>query len=767
MKKLKKILLIFVAVVMVLVISGIVYIKIKYPPEKVKEILISKMSEFLRREIEIKNVSVGFTGLKVEGLRISEKPTFKEGSFIEAKQFLIKPNLAAILKKEISINKIILVTPKINITRYKDYSFNFSDLIVAQSTAPAKKEKTEKSEPVGLPFAFVISKLAITDGNIKFTDKTPQNLSTDIKNINITLSGISLVKPFFVESSMDIIQKNLNISVSLKSSVDMKDQKLKIKEALVLLNGAGMKISGDIEKFMEPDKISFAVKIRDEKLLLEKLTKLFPMPKELVISGSPTVDFDISGTVSKIRLYGKMEMRNVDVSFANVFNKPKNTEAFLSADILIENQDVIKINNVSAGLDAVKISASGKVSGISKNKIQPDIKVVLEKFDFKTLSGIMPMAKDFGLSGMVSSDVKIAGDLKLLKVSGLFGIENVQSLQKDFSAKISKTDFDYTIKIADLEKGEISFSVDGGNIEIKMPPSGKPATQHAAQTQPLSVPEKKQSIKAGIPPDFSLNGEIKVKNIIFNGYKISDCFAKLNLLNAVFTIKPFSMSMCNGTISGALSADFSQLNPEKIKFSFDGTVKNYDLHELMVETGLKLKGQLWGIADAQMKISGVGTDMSGLNGSGSAQIKNVKINGVKILDQLSAVAMMPQLKETSFKSITSKVNIVNGRIDLSNSRTEGGDKLDAYCSGNANLVSMTQDIKGDIKFTRAYSGGDLAKYTADSEGRVTVPFTIRGKFDDPKVSLDWNKIAKTAVKKEAERMIMKEGEKLLKGLFGR
>ncbi|MDO8734857.1 MAG: AsmA family protein, partial [Elusimicrobiota bacterium] len=246
MKKLKKFLLIFVAVVMVLVISGIVYVKIKYPPEKVKIILIAKMSEFLRREIEIKNVSVGFTGLKVEGLRISEKPTFKEGSFVEAKQFLIKPNLAAILKKEISINKIILVAPKINITRYKDNSFNFSDLIVAQSTTPAKKEKTEKSEPVGLPFAFIISKLAISSGDIKFTDKTPQNLSTEIKNINISLSGISLIKPFFVDISMEILQKNINGFVSLKSSVDMKDQKLKIKEAIVRLPDAGLKISGDI-----------------------------------------------------------------------------------------------------------------------------------------------------------------------------------------------------------------------------------------------------------------------------------------------------------------------------------------------------------------------------------------------------------------------------------------------------------------------------------------------------------------------------------------
>jgi len=767
MKKLKKNLLIFVAVVMVLIIGGIVYIKIKYPPEKVKVILITKMSEFLHREIEIKNVSIGFTGLNVGGLRISEKPTFKAGSFVEAKQFLIKPNLAAILKKEISINKIILVAPKINIARYKDNSFNFSDLIVAQSTASVKKDSPEKynsSKMDGLPFALVISKLAISSGDLKFTDRTPQNMSADIKNINVTLSGISLVKPFSVDVSAEILHKNLNGFVSLKSSVDMKNQKLKIKEAVTLLNGAGLKISGDIEKFMEPEKLSFAIKIKDEKLMSEKLVKLFPMPKDLTIFGSPAVDFDIVGTVAKIVLKGKIDIKYMDVTYGNVFNKPKNTEAFLSADILVENLDTVKISDVSVGLDTVKISVQGLIAGISKNKISQDIKIVLEKFDLKALSKFIPMMKDFGLSGMVSSDVNVAGDLKLLSVKGSLKVENAQSLQKDMTAKISKTAFAYAVKIIDLKKGDISFSIDGGNIEIKTPE--KPAAVQTAQS-PALPPEKKQSIKAGIPPGFSLNGEIKVKSIIFNGYRISDTFAKLNLLNAVFAIKPFSMSMCNGAISGALSADFSQMSPEKIKFSFDGTVKNYDLHELLLSTGLKLKGQVWGIADANMKITGVGTDMSGLNGSGSAQIKNVKINGVKILDQLSAVAMMPQLKETSFKIVTSRINIVNGRIDLSNTKTDGGDKMDAYCSGNANLISMTQDITGDIKFTRAYSSGDLAKYTADSEGRVTVPFIIKGKFDDPKVSLDWDKIAKTAVKKEAQKILMKEGEKLLKGLFGR
>ncbi|MDH5174270.1 MAG: hypothetical protein OEW43_03305, partial [Elusimicrobiota bacterium] len=95
----------------------------------------------------------------------------------------------------------------------------------------------------------------------------------------------------------------------------------------------------------------------------------------------------------------------------------------------------------------------------------------------------------------------------------------------------------------------------------------------------------------------------------------------------------------------------------------------------------------------------------------------------------------------------------------------GGDKMDAYCSGNADLVKKTQDIKGDIKFAKQYSGGDFAKYAGDAEGRVTVPFKIAGTFEDPKVNLDWGKLTKKAAEKAAEDVLKKEIEKGLKKLF--
>jgi len=235
----------------------------------------------------------------------------------------------------------------------------------------------------------------------------------------------------------------------------------------------------------------------------------------------------------------------------------------------------------------------------------------------------------------------------------------------------------------------------------------------------------------------------------------------------MLNIKPFSMKMCNGNISGSIFADLTDLDPSRLKFDFATDVKNYDIHELLLETGKDFKAQVWGTAEGKVRISGTGSNMTGLNGNGSLSVKNMKINNVKILDRLAAAAGMPQLKETSFGLVNGGFNIINGSMNLTDTKTINGDKLDAYLSGNVNLVNQTQDIKGDIKFTQEYSGGSLAKYTADNEGRVTVPFYVKGSFEDPKVNLDWNKIAKTAAKKEAQRVLIKEGEKLLKGLFNK
>ena len=798
MKKFKKFLLVFFISFIVLFIGLIVALRIAYPPEKLKGILITKMSEFLHREIEIKKVSIGFRGLEVGDLKISERPSFKEGVFVESKQFLIMPDLFAILRKQISISKITLKSPRISIIRNKDNSFNFSDLIPTASTEPVKKTaEQQKKKPVSvaetMPIGFIVSRFALTDGNVKFVDKSPQAMSAELKNINVNLSGISLVTSFSVDLSVDAVFKNMEGSFSFGGIVNLAQQSLKINQAMVTVDGAGLKVSGDVKKFMKPETLDFNVNVKDEKLFVEKFVKLAekiaPFPKGFSISGEPKIDVNVSGNMNKIQVKGSVDAKGVETKFEDLFSKPKDMETLLTADLVFENNDVLKINNISAVLNTIKTSLQGKVSGISKNRILFDLKIVLDKFNLKAISPIVPMAKDFGISGFIEDETIISGDLKTIAVTGKAKLQDFQSVQKDMTAKISGTEVGYSVNITDSKKMNITFNVDGDTIDIKMPEQPKQQAKtpvkskenvtEAKPVQTVSAPQQTQSAvgsqpgqskstaKSGVPKDIFLSGDLKLKKFVFEKFIISDCSAKVDLKNAMLNIKPFSMKMCNGNISGSIFADLTDLEPSRLKFDFATDVKNYDIHELLLETGKDFKAQVWGTAEGKVRISGTGSNMTGLNGNGSLSVKNMKINNVKILDRLAAAAGMPQLKETSFGLVNGGFNIINGSMNLTDTKTINGDKLDAYLSGNVNLVNQTQDIKGDIKFTQEYSGGSLAKYTADNEGRVTVPFYVKGSFEDPKVNLDWNKIAKTAAKKEAQRVLIKEGEKLLKGLFNR
>ena len=780
MKKLKKIILILFIIFLFVFVGGTIALRIAFPPAKVKAMLIARMSETLHRQVEIESISVGLRGLRVKGFKVSQKPSFDKGTFVQAVQFLIRPKLLPLLKKQISISEVTLISPKINIIRKVDGSFNFSDLMVKKVTEAKREEKAEKKEK-GPPakvkpiaFSFLVSKVSISGGEVKFVDRTPQKLSADLKNINLSVYGISLVSPFFVEVSFDVVKEKLEGSLAFKGSVDIREESIKIKKALATIAGAGIGATGSVEKFMEPERLSFAINIKSEDFALEKLSQTFPFPKDFKISGEPDINADVSGNLKRIKINGNIGIRKVEALFKDSFHKPSGIDGGMVIDIVLEDNNILKLNSISIALGEIKASASGKVVGLKEER-RLNLKLSLEKFDMKSLQELVPLVKDYGLGGMVAGETKISGVPKSLNISGNIGVKNVESIQKEMNAKLDRSDLKYSGNILNFKKPNVDFNLDVGTVEVKVaeeakkpkegkePKEGKPAAKKAKQ-EPPAVKEK-PSPKIGIPPDAVVSGKIKLKKLTFQNYQISDCSAKLDIAKAKLNLKLLSLSAYDGSMKGSLSADLRNTSLEKLKFNLDSDVKNIDMHKVIQSTGKKLKGQFYAVASGNLKLSGRGKDFSKLNGSGLVEIKDVKIKGIKILDRIASAAKIPELKETNFKSANGKLTIEKGKVYLTDVKTEGGDKLDAYCSGNADLVKKRQDIKGDIKFAKEYSGGDFAKYAGDAEGRVTVPFKIAGTFEDPNVNLDWGKLTKKAAEKAGKDILKKGIEEGLKKLF--
>ncbi|MDH5174177.1 MAG: AsmA family protein, partial [Elusimicrobiota bacterium] len=617
MKKLKKILLILFIIFLFVFVGGTIALRIAFPPAKVKAMLIARMSEVLRRQVEMESISVGLRGLRVKDFKISEKPSFDKGTFVEAGQFQIRPKLLPLLKKQISISEVTLISPKINVIRNVDGSFNFGDLMVKKLTEAKKEEKGPPAKVKPIAFSFLVSKVSISGGEVKFVDRTPQKLSADLKNIDLSVYGISLVSPFFVEASFDVAKEKLEGSLAFKGSVDIKEENIKIKEASVSMAGAGIIATGSVEKFMEPDKLSFAVNIKGEDFALEKLSQTFSFPKDFIISGEPDIKADVSGNLKRIKIKGNVGIKKVEVLFRDSFRKPSGIEGGMGIDIVLEDNNILKLNSISIALGEIKASGSGKVEGLKEEK-RLNLKVSLERFDMKSLHELVPLAKNYGLFGKVAGETKISGVPKSIDISGRIGVENVESVQEQMSVKLDRSNLEYSGNVLNFKKPKIDFNLDVGTVEVKVaeepkkPKEGKPGAKETKKEPPAV--KGKPSPKIGIPPDATVSGKLKLKKLIFQNYQISDCSATLDVAKSMLSLKLLSLSAYDGSMKGSLSADLGDTSLEQLKFGLDSDIKNIDMHKVIQSTGRKLKGEFYAIASGNLKLSGRGKDFSKLNG---------------------------------------------------------------------------------------------------------------------------------------------------------
>ncbi|MBP9021633.1 MAG: AsmA family protein [Spirochaetes bacterium] len=166
-----------------------------------KDFVESQLENVLHRQVRVaafdSSIFSAVSGIEVKEVKVSNfkteeqlkslkgKPVAENDVFAALGSFKFKLSIPPLLKKQFVLNEVMLYSAKINIIRYKNGMFNFSDLLV-----PAKKDKSEKevspeekpkdSAPVkadDLPVAVNIGSVGLQDAQINFYDQaTGQSL---------------------------------------------------------------------------------------------------------------------------------------------------------------------------------------------------------------------------------------------------------------------------------------------------------------------------------------------------------------------------------------------------------------------------------------------------------------------------------------------------------------------------------------------------------------------------------------------------------------
>ncbi len=166
MKKLLKIAIVVVGILVLLFVGLTLFVKSYLSSDRLKPIILPKAEAATGRKVNIDEINVSlFKGIVAKGLSVKEKDGQKD--FLKIGRFVLSYRLLPLLKKQLVISKIEIISPSISIKKDREGKYNFSDIMEKRSQEPPKPSGPER--PV-LPVSVVADRLFIRDASLTFVD---------------------------------------------------------------------------------------------------------------------------------------------------------------------------------------------------------------------------------------------------------------------------------------------------------------------------------------------------------------------------------------------------------------------------------------------------------------------------------------------------------------------------------------------------------------------------------------------------------------------
>ena len=317
----------------------------------------------------------------------------------------------------------------------------------------------------------------------------------------------------------------------------------------------------------------------------------------------------------------------------------------------------------------------------------------------------------------------------------------------------------------DLPTGAKDFdlSVDHIDIDRYLPP---PAAPTAAKS-PFELPS--ESLKG-----LHAKGVLAIGQATVSGLALSALRVGLDAKDGLTHIAPAKAQLYGGQYTGDITLDSRAATP---------TLK-------LVQTmaGIDLSGLLQDYAKTK-RLSGKGTlalDVTAQGGNGDAMMKTLRgtvsanladgaVEGIDLwygiaqaqsLVQKRALADTPNTKRTVFETFKASADVRDG-VATTKDLAVTSQQLRVSGQGTTNLVTQALDYRLSVTVLKAPPTADGA---AADLALATIPVTVTGSLEDPKVRPDLAGIVKARVQKELDKHKDEIKEKLqdtLKDLFRR
>ena len=795
----KKILIIL-GILVFLFFIGMIVVPIVFKPQLVK-LVKKEANNNINATLDFKGIGVNLfenfpnLSLNIKHLTLINKSPFEGDTLVHISTLKSTLDLLSFIKnKTVRVVSIVLDEPQIHLTALKDGTVNWNIVKISE------KQKPEPVTQAKSNFNLMLQDYEIKDGTILYDDQS-SGMQVIANHLDHRGSGdftqdhfqlLTLTKINELSVGLAGINYLTKIKTQLKADVDVnaKDKKLTLKENELQLNQLILSFDGFV---MMPGEetvtdLKFKTNQNDFKSILSLIPVIYKKNlADIKTSGQAAFQGYIKGAYIKDRYPAFHLQMSVNDGMFQYPQSPSQVNR-INLDLVINNpggildNTLIDLKKCHAEINQESLDVTLQVkTPISNPYISTTVKGNINLHDIKNL---IPLEKDVDLSGLVTSDLFIEGNLASIEKNQYDKFQargNLSFKEINYSGsampvkvavqqanlvfipeKVSLNNFQ-----ALLGKGDVRAN---GSLDNVLPFLLKGQTLKGNLTvnsnffdlNPwLESPSQQLTaieLPAGI--DFTLNSTFK--EVLFGKLKLTNVSGMLALKDKMLHLIDLNMNVLNGSVTA--NGTYSKLKDTPAHSFFGLKISNFSIGEafqnfLTVQKFVPIAKSIQGNFGANLELV---TDFDAtltpvfhsINSRGSLIIQKMSIENFKPLDVVADILKMEKLRKLAIENIEPSYTIRDGRLNLAplNFKIENTEFLVAGSNGIDMSMDYLMKLKIPAKELNSQTNAVInnifnKKLDILQENHVVLDVSFKGTIDKPDVNVSGRDILKGATGK--------------------
>ncbi|MBJ6117639.1 hypothetical protein JAO76_05525 [Pontibacter sp. BT310] len=540
---------------------------------------------------------------------------------------------------------------------------------------------------------------------------------------------------------------------------------------------------------LEPMKLDGNVKASID---LTEMTKVFPI-EGMTLRGLLKVDADAKGVYSKT----SMPVIDADMRLTNGYVKSKDFPAPIENLNMVTNilnktgntdDTRINIDNFNMTLDGEPLSGRALIAGIDKPSFDFDIKGIL---DLTKLTKIFPQ-EGMTVSGRINANVAAKGKLSDIEAekynnvsaNGTMGITNLNFVSTDLpqGIKISKADAVFNNERIELKNmsgylGKSDIQANGsisnylgyaladnqslrGNFNLSSNTFDVNEWMVEETGEPVASTEAEGVVEIPANLDIALN--VNAKKVLYDNLTLNNITGKVLVKDKIAKLDKVTFNTLGATF--ATNGSYNTQDLTKPLFDMALDIQNLNFKQAFsafntIKALAPIAGLLDGTFNTKFNFAGeMAPDMTPvfktLDGGGIIKVLKAAVSDVKIVDKISSLTRLDELKSFVIENKIIDAQIIDGSLVIKPFDLKVGDMQ--MTVGGSNNVNGQIDYLTAINVPTGKVGKEINSRLAGMVGgnqlkaaeRVTLNLKVGGTLADPKVSL-----AGGSVKEQASNLV--------------